>query len=285
VELIDCSLPPNHTIVLAGDSHEGNSFKHYKGYKSMIDYVAGAKDRYLVHMGDMIDSVVSSDIRRYQYEVVSPQSPKPLQQAIFAADELEPIKDKILGIHQGNHEYDLQRFGDFTKDIICKRLDVPYATWSAVYTVTDKKGNPKYKFFCTHGSGSVNSRAKDNAQRDMQLQLSLKKKLEELPGADCSLMAMGHIHKLIVKPPTPQQYVTSSGKARRLTAKTVDHMEFGDIVHEDSRWYIATGSFLKSFELGVSGYAERAMYAPAELGYIKVTVKNYKIKAVEKVMV
>jgi hypothetical protein len=57
----------------------------------------------------------------------------------------------------------------------------------------------------------------------------------------------------------------------------------GDWIHPDSRHYLNTGSMLKLYSPGVSGYAERFGYDPVELGYGKITVDG-DIQSVERVV-
>ena len=54
-------------------------------------------------------------------------------------------------------------------------------------------------------------------------------------------------------------------------------------IHPDNRWYINTGSFLKSSQNGVSGYAEMFEYSPIELGFAVVEVRNKTIQNVRSI--
>lgn len=280
MQIIKTVIPPNCEIVLAGDSHEGSIMKHREGYQEMIDYVDSGKNRRLIHMGDMIEGICADD-PRYEYDVIDPGSPKPFVQMLNACEELRPIAKKMIGLLSGNHEFKLQRMGDLA-EMAAKNLAIPYGTYSAKFTFLDKKGNVRNKFFCHHGSGFLQSRAKDKIQRDANIKASLKNKLES-QAADVALCAIGHTHQLIVVEPAETLHITDDGSRIKQTysSKFID----GELIHPDYRWYVNTGCFLKQFELGVSGYGERAMYRPSEMGYIVVRLENYEIVDVKRVVV
>ena len=49
-------------------------------------------------------------------------------------------------------------------------------------------------------------------------------------------------------------------------------------IAEDDKYYVSSGSFLRSYVEGRMSYAERFGYRPTELGCLKVIVQNDKIK-------
>ena len=56
----------------------------------------------------------------------------------------------------------------------------------------------------------------------------------------------------------------------------------------DARWYATTGSFRKMYSPSGSyatDYAEMAGYAPSEIGFVKVIVKDRQIVEVQKTVV
>ena len=55
-------------------------------------------------------------------------------------------------------------------------------------------------------------------------------------------------------------------------------------IHPDARWYVNSGSFLKTFGENVSSYSEMAEYDPIEIGYAVVEVNHRKITNVRKVV-
>ncbi len=282
MEIIQKQLPPDHSIFLFSDLHEGTIMKHHAGVQKMIESILSQKNNYAICGGDLCEAIGIDD-KRYDSSTTSPDSPVALLQYKAATKELEPIKDRLLGIHDGNHDYKMvNRIGNFVRDEVCKSLRVPYATWSAKYLIKDKD-KVRYRLFVTHGSRSLTSAAKDPIQAEANMKATLKKRLSPLAG-DCLVMACGHTHQLLVQEPTTALYLTDDGK--QIKQDYVTNPENTRFIHPDHRWYANTGSFLKLYgEMGVAGYAERGGYAPVELGYCVVHVKDYMVQNVEKVVI
>ena len=283
MEIVERKLPPDHEIILFGDTHEGSILKHKKGVRQLVEYVRDTKNCYAVHMGDLVESIAIDDFR-YDRLTTDPGSPVSLNQYMKAAKELEPIKDKLMVMMQGNHDWKcISKHGDFVKDLVCEQLGVPYGTYECWLHIQNGKGRDEYKIFLAHGAGVLNSNAKDPIQRRGNQEAALKNKLYPEAG-DCVIMAMGHTHKLIVVKPTKELYMHSNGgkveQSYRSTSKSKREID------KDHRWYVNTGSFLKKYgPRGVSGYAERFMLRPAELGYVKVLVKGYEVQDCQEVRV
>ena len=282
MQLLSKQFPDSFNIYLISDAHEGSSLQHKEGLKEVIETVASDKIGYMASGGDDIEAIMVDD-KRYDAETIDTETKAvPLLQAEAVIDIYQPVKKKLLFKLTGNHEYKLHRFGNLTQ-FICKRLEVPYGTYSCKFTALDKKNKPMFKFFYTHGWGSVGSTADDPVRRLANMQLQIKRKLQPLAG-DCVLMACGHNHKLIVVEPERELYLTDNGT--HIKAKYTKPPQFGDYIDPSLRWYCSTGSFLKLYgDMGVSGYAERMMLSPSELGYIKVEVRDKQITSVQKVVI
>ncbi|MDH5664707.1 MAG: hypothetical protein OEY10_00215 [Nitrosopumilus sp.] len=283
MELIKCKLPKSAEIILTSDWHEGSALQYKHGIANVIDYVMSKSNRYMIHGGDTVEAIAVDD-KRYQADSVDPDKSVTLRQYQGVIDKLTPLAKakRLLGIHEGNHDLRWLKVGNFIKELVCKELNVPFGTYSAKYVITDSEEKIKYKIFVTHGNGAVKSAAKDPIQRDANLQANLKMKLQYLAG-DCKVMAMGHTHKLIVVEPKHELYLIDDGK--KITQGYVTDPGTTKYIHPDHRWYANTGSMVKLYgDRGVSGYAERMMLRPVELGYCVVVVEDYKVIDVRKVV-
>jgi hypothetical protein len=90
-------------------------------------------------------------------------------------------------------------------------------------------------------------------------------------------------HKLLVAGPKKKLYLTSgNGELKQHYTQSDQAAQY---IHPDHRWYVNTGSFLRLYLDGVSGYAERAMYDPMEMGFAVARVRDCKIVGVDKVFV
>jgi hypothetical protein len=149
---------------------------------------------------------------------------------------------------------------------------------------------PGFRILDWHGAGVINSRAGDALQRATNEMVTLKRKLRLLGGADdCDVVAMHHVHKLIVHPPMSILHlVTDAARGRLVETYTqpahidIDKSRGLFRVPEEEKWYVACGSFLRGYIEGASTYVEEAGYPAAEIGCIKLTIKNDELVKVEK---
>lgn len=113
------------------------------------------------------------------------------------------------------------------------------------------------------------------------MELIIKRHLKFKAG-DCITMSKGHTHKLIVCQPKSELYLVDDG--HEIVQKYTKSDKTGGYIHPDHRWYINTGSFLKLYGDGVSGYGELFEYDPIELGVAVIMVRNQKIDGVRRIV-
>lgn len=234
------------------------------------------ESRFFVHMGDELEAITTAD-PRFQYDVT--KEAIPLQQAEYVKKMYRSVAPQGVAWLNGNHNQKLHRFGNLTK-AICEDLGIPYGTWSCKVLLTHK-GEQICKMFLTHGfRGRLSSRAKDYEQRVANLKAGLKRRLKG-KFSDCLIMAMGHTHKLMVVEPAKELILYDNG-----TDIQQDYLRVGNgkskYISPDRRWYVNSGSFLKQYQLGTDGYAERAGYDPIKLGYAIVRIRDAKVQKIEE---
>jgi len=288
MRLLSYDMPDDWNYFLFGDSHIGANLRHDKGFAQMVDMInsnykgLSHKKNFAIDHGDIIEAITIDDPR---YSVFDTREACILSQMAMAKKELWPIRKKLLCGLDGNHPWKLHKFGPITHSV-CKDLNVNFGTYSAKI-IFKHKGKSQFKHFATHGNGSIGSIADDIERRKLNWRLALKRKLRDMAG-DCFLMSMGHTHKLIISPPSEVLYLTDNGKKINQHNEVPTSTEY---IHPDYRWYANTGSFLKVYgdtlvedddvpiersKLG-SGYAERAMYAPLQLGFCVALIRNSKL--------
>jgi len=283
LELIKHTLPNDHKIYLFSDLHIGSVLCYEKGLIKMIDQIKKEKNSYCIIGGDLAEAIVVDD-PRFSINSIKRKYFTPLDQYNYITDLLEPIKDKILGILWGNHDIKISKYGNFVKDIVCKRLNVPYAGFTSKFIITTGKAKNKkqIKIFYSHGFGSVNSTNPDPITQIAAMKKSVKTKLRSKAG-DCEIMCMGHSHKLLVAEPTSKLVLVDDGKEiKQMYTTDYNH---GSLIPEDHRYYVNSGSFYKLYEIGVDGYASQAGYDPTEMGYAVVNVKSGVIESVDKIVI
>ena len=279
MEYVKRYVPMNFNIFYFGDVHIGTLLHNNSGFSRFIDMVQepydGVKQNIVIGMGDYIEAIDHSD-KRFDVHSVDLGKMRPDLQMDYFIEKIAPISKNIVVVLDGNHEYNLVRYFPYTQRL-CHDLRVPYGTYSAVVSFYNRsKGGEKllFKTYVTHGYGSIRSAAGPPERQETNMKVRLKDKLAPMH-SDCAVMAMGHVHRLLIAPPVSRLCITSdeSDIHHHYTSSPQDSNE----IHPDHRWYLATGSFLKLFRRGVSGYAERAMYPPMEQGFPVVKVRDGKI--------
>ncbi len=289
MQLFQVEVPDSYEIILWGDNQEGNIAQSRDAVKTCIDYILSAPNRYCVHMGDALESFWIED-KRYQQDTV--QTP-PLEQMRVFRKTIEPLtkEGRMLIMLMGNHELRFVNLAGNVTKFMCEEIQKEannkyplYGTYSSKLDMIDGKGL-QWKLYTTHGRKTINSVSPDSGMRRALMEKALQRHLEFIFG-DCLVMAKGHTHKLIVKRPSPNLYLTTSkGKIHQNYTKAGSGTTKDFFIPPENRWYANTGSFLKTFQLGVSTYSEMAEYAPTELGYVKIIVGDRDVQDVVEVKV
>lgn len=267
-------LPKSFEILAGSCTHIGSVMTHRSGIKHAVDFVASAKHRFFIHLGDWIEAVCTDD-KRYQSppeDKRDMEQPIPMLQAYDAVEMFKPIRGKIIAGLIGNHERKLSRFGNLARDIICKELGAPYGTESC-RIILENKGRPMFNIYAMHGARIFTSNAKDYEQREANKKASLKLYLQEQMG-DAAIMLCGHAHWIGIVPPANRLYFIDSPtgvKQEYLKGST----DIG-YIQPDQRWYACCGSARKSRIDGFDDYAQN--YPPVELGFVKIVVSNGQIE-------
>lgn len=276
MQLIDKQIEPDCNIFLIGDTHEGARLFDSDGWDAFVEMMhspyEGCVNNYYVDHGDSIEGIHVDD-RRFGIDETTES--RTLLQMDEAVKRRKQIANKCVCWLTGNHEYKLHKFGDITERM-ARDLGVPYGTYSCKITYR-QNGKILLKHYATHGFGTMQHMAGDEEQRVANMRVKLKRLLR-FKAADCYLMSMGHTHRLLVRPPLIKLNMIDDGrKLRQVYDQTPSGFKQGDILHEDMRWYVNTGCFLKTLGLGYSGYAERAGYDPNTLGFAVALVRNGKL--------
>jgi len=276
LRLLTKELPKTHKIALISDVHIGSRLAHVKGLVNELQSLP--KNTYIALGGDLIEAITIKD-KRYSPEVSDFNMP--LDEAREAIAILKPFKNRILYTLAGNHENLVykQGYGNLAR-FIADELGVEYGTYTTKLTVKNK-GRLLYKVFHTHGHKGIGSTSEDPHRAEANMQFQLKKHLYKKAG-DCLIMVKGHTHKLIIREPMAELVLYDDGqKIRQTYRRNPGNHRY---IPEDLRWYVNTGSWLKSYDttLHESGYAEEAEYDPIEIGYAVIECIDGVVTGVKK---
>ena len=176
------------TIIPISDVHLGDKTCNLKAFKDTLERIKNEEDTYTILNGDLCNIALKtskSDV--YEDEIT------PMEQVIELIKYLEPIKDKILVISNGNHEERIKK--DTSIDIlwlVAKQLGIEdrYSpSWWYLYLtfgMTTQHRPMTYTITGYHGSGNgITSGGKINRV----------KKMGQVVVADCYIMS--HVHEPI----------------------------------------------------------------------------------------
>ncbi|MBU2118672.1 MAG: hypothetical protein KJ954_13880 [Alphaproteobacteria bacterium] len=250
----------NHTItgdefrlVFLGDAHVGTIHCEEGRLKRDIQRIADDKDCRVLLLGDSIDCINFSDKRfdpsaikpTYQLKDISKLAQ--VQSADFCG-LCQPLVEarSIDGFFEGNHEYDALKRYHFA---VCEGMKMmlrlgqeKFLESSAIlrYDVSNGRNEVRFVVYAEHGSGSSS-----DAPAALK---KIKKKAFDL---EADIYVCGHHHKRIkeIIPKIDVRWDTRSHKMK-----------------EHRIGFAVTGSYLRTYLEGVSGYGEKRSYSPVELG-------------------
>jgi predicted phosphodiesterase len=152
---LDKSLDSIEIYTLA-DWHIGDKYCNISEIKDTLNYIKNTPNAYAILNGDLMNNATKQSVSDCYAEEMKPQ-----EQLQTLCDLIEPIKDKVLFITQGNHEARTYKTDgiDLTA-IMAKQLGIydKYARVGGVLFLRfgeDRKHRRRmcYTFYITHGSG------------------------------------------------------------------------------------------------------------------------------------
>lgn len=284
MEIIKKSLPRNFKLVVFGDVHLGSPCVSDDTIKEMVDYIKSEEHIYATNLGDNIEAILPNDKR---FLLSGTKYKTAQEQCDGFIDLMMPIKDRMLVVGLGNHEYKLLNTLN-TSQYISERLGCTNGMLSYKLECYNQKTDKlMHKIFCTHGSGSVTSNAKDKLQATGNMKATLKNKFTRLAHADVIANYQGHIHKfLIVEPNINDELYLTSENGELKQHYRYNERQDSSYIPPDARFYCSSGSFMKTYAPAGSGYisySEAFGYGPAEIGYIIQTVEDGEVVKIESV--
>jgi hypothetical protein len=246
------SINNDYVYVLPiSDAHIGDKSFHPEGYKKLkenIDWVKKEKYVRVFLSGDILN-VATRGSKTSPFE----QNMDLKEQVEFAVKMFEPIKDRIDGAIDGNHELRIMDMCGYSPTVaLCHELGVKYYEHSAVICYTVGKGGVKgrgnrisYSIYYHHTTGGGGTPGGKMNRVD---------KLRQLV-CNCDIYCGSHNHQLGVIPVTTRSVDTSHGTIQTLRQMLVD-----------------TGSYM-GWE---GGYAEAKMMPPGKIGSPRIRMSGVR---------
>lgn len=219
-------------LLCLSDFHIGDSLCNLKLIRQVLDEVKNSADTFIILNGDLINNAIKTSVSDIYNEKLSP-----MEQIVMLCDLLEPIKNRILCIGNGNHELrSMKQDGIDIIRLVARQLGIEdrYAeSWWYIYLtlgMSNKQRPVMYTITGTHGySGGKKSGGKINALVEMSDKVI------------ADLYVMGHTHTPIIT---------------RNTIFMPDY-QHRSLIKKD-KYYLMTNSFLE-----YGGYGEQYGFTPS----------------------
>jgi len=251
-----------------GDVHIGAYNFAAKKFKQYVQMIKNDKNGMWIGGGDILDAVILQDQKRFDPnnlpDWMLTGSPKAVRgnikdimkaQIDYACDLLEPIKDKCIGLIEGNHEYSIAKYHnrDIMAELSRRLATVPLTDCAFIRFKFVRVGGSVVttRLYIAHGNGGGRSAGSEP--------MHLNRLAQE---RDCEIVLRGHSHCFHIMPPTPRLTIPSTGPMP-------EHALTNDV--RCGNW----GCFLLSYASGESTYDSRSNYPVRPMGTIVVEIKPF----------
>lgn len=252
-------------IYIIGDVHYGSSLCNEKALSKYIDRIKSTDNAYWIGGGDLCEYITPNDIKRWDVTGLpdslfqgSPVDVKARLSDVIKwqidgmVDKLYPIKDKCIGLIEGNHETSMTRYASRSvHQEVCTRLGTNDLTSESFVRLLRKRCSSTLMttIFICHGHGGGRTAGSEPNHLD---------RLTNMFEADIYLR--GHSHTSCILPPKI----------------TIDVNKVGRLV-EKRRWAANWGTWRMSYPIGPSTYDSRALYAPRPLLPLEIVITDGQV--------
>ena len=290
LDLRESELPGNFTLFLWGDTHIGNIAASTDTMRKFIRKVKATKHGYAAFGGDQLECK-TVDNPHFSLEIHANRAARIDAQRDAFADIFQRLEGDVLWFLDGNHEGNprIRHAFHITEDL---RRKFHSRDEGIGFTVLTKVLFPGFRLLDWHPFRfSVNSKAGDPHQIETNEKVRIKRELRKLPGHDCEVAVMHHIHKIRISAPIVELHMLTDPARHDLVQKYTEPSRIWvdrarDIyrIPESERWFASSGAALRTYMEGVTTYGVPVGYAPTELGCLKIQVQDDKLRNVTKVV-
>lgn len=275
------SRSTGYSLYAIGDAHIGALNCAESELMSLVNKIKGDPNALWIGGGDYLDAVILQDAKRFDVNSLpdwmvtgGANEVKRKVGDILAAQRkrflqiVHPIKEKCLGLIEGNHEYSI--FKHHNRDImneLCEGLNTIDLTDCAFMRLRFKRLYNKSKssglenasttitVFICHGHGEGRS---SGAEPNKLFKLAADK--------EADIILTGHSHTFHIHPPIPMMVLPHRGK---LLPEPIVREKFV------ANW----GSYLYTYKKGPSTYASRANYPIRPMYTVETIIYPHKQQA------
>lgn len=244
IDLTDYTVDDKIILIPLGDLHWGSPHCQQRQILELIQWATERKNVFFILMGDLAECSTKESIG----DGVFQQTINPMEQLMQINKLFSLIKDRIIGVHIGNHEYRIAKTTsiDINK-VLSMALNLKYLGFSALTTI--KLGEYEYDIATTHGIGG-----------SKMPHTKLKKVMDFSQIYLADIYCMGHVHD-------------------KLDIPMLIRYREGNELKIKKRHFILTGHFLEWKD----SYAEMQMLLPSMIGVplIELSIDKFGIKIIK----
>ena len=231
-------------LIPLGDSHIGDPSFAEQLFMQKIEEVRVTENALVLLTGDMINNALKNSVSNSYDQVLQPAG-----QIRYLVKLLAPIKDKIIGVISGNHEWRTTKDTDISPaEIYAAKLNVPYLGDEAFIKISFGQSSHHhnkiyYGVYAYHGAGGG---------RLAGSKVNVVQRMTSVIIADVYIS--GHTHQMSA---VPQTIYLPDLRANK--------------VNEQRMMCVSTGSFLKR-----DGYPAQKGLPPMDLGCPTILLSGKK---------
>jgi len=240
-------------LFFIGDWHEGSIACQEEKIVKDLQKIAKRENPQVWYMGDGIDAICYRD-KRFDPAVIHPRYRDHLgdifrQQVKQLKKYFGIMKHEPVGVHIGNHELACSKYYQYSPHLELlewfpsRVRDLGYTALTNVAVKCHGKSQYSFDVFSCHGMGSV---------KTMIPFMNRTKHIQ------ADIYVSGHNHQLEFK------------RIDQLKGNDEDTPE----VESSPKVWAFSGSYLKTFASGITGYGELAGYEPVPLGCMNIKVRQ-----------
>ena len=247
-------------FVPLGDIHLGTKNCDEEKLLETIDWIKKTPNTYWLGMGDVAEFINYTD-DRFDPKNLHSRFERCLdnlhyEQINYIGKLLSPIKDKCMGLLEGNHEDKLRlKYHASVIDILAYKLETVnlgytcLIKWIFKRKTGDHGAGREVVIYATHGYGGGGRGSKINKV------IAIAKDFE------ADIFLFGHVHE---KTGVSREKLCIIG--RKDSLKLVSQKKI----------FAITGTFYKTYEVGSKSYGEKVGYPPTPTGVIKITIEPFR---------
>lgn len=264
-----------------GDIHLGALNCAERSFRTMVRKIEKDDNALWIGGGDMCDYVILNDAKRFDVNTLpdwilsgdAATIKERIGDMVMAQQNrflsiVDPIRDKCLGLLEGNHEFSIFKYHNRRHmDILSNSIGAPVLSDSTFIRLRFRRSITKSRpkggvgtviIFACHGHGGGRT---PGAEPNKLYRLAADK--------DADIVLRGHSHTFCILPPIPILGISRTGRLQEEATTRLRHA---------ANW----GSYVHTYQKGASTYASRATYPVKPMFTVETEIKPFPSKRITR---